>query len=110
MSTPTWTQPEIGSRWMPTDCVRALCQLTEEVMAAVGHSKASDCFCGFGGVNDGDGTIKLQSFRHDGATIRFIQAAVREKLATVKAQLDAQRDARAAAEAAFEQLLDEVYP
>lgn len=82
-----WVQPEEGQPWTHTDAIRALCQLTEEVMRVCGYTHASDCFCGFGGMN-GHGVVKTEYYKNDGATVRFIQKAVREELARLQETLE----------------------
>jgi len=64
----------------PADAVARLCALQKEVVDAVfGYDAPNDCFCR--DPERGGSNWSLDSFRHSGQSIRFIEEAVREKLA-----------------------------
>lgn len=59
--------------------VERLCTLTDIVHSVVGFDHPNDCFCGIGGFWDRE-EYGPDGFRHDLATVEFIEAAVREKI------------------------------
>lgn len=66
------------------DVQRALCMLTEEVMrGSMGYEHPSDCFCGYGGFNEG-GVLErktyAEGYRNDGAVLKFIVDATRKAI------------------------------
>lgn len=68
------------------DMVRALCMLGEEVLSkSLGYRHPNDCFCGYGGFNDGDGIVQRKTYdegyRNDGAVLKFIVDATRKAIA-----------------------------
>lgn len=60
--------------------VERLCKLTEVVYSEVGYEHPSDCFCGAGGNWDRE-WYGAEDFRHDLATVEFIEAAVAQHAA-----------------------------
>lgn len=94
---PEWKIPPEGEWLTAEDARRALCGLTEEVLSALAGAPCTDCFCGFGGFQGGDGTLKHRTakdgYRNDGRVIRFIIKATRDALEPIKqrrAEIDTQ--------------------
>lgn len=67
------------------EAIERLCKLQSEVQSKLGFDHAADCFCrrsGFWNIEGYGGTFE-DGYRNDGEAIDFIEAAVREKLATL---------------------------
>lgn len=69
------------------DVIERLCKLQFEVFRATATNlrESADCFCGRGGfwdVRDYDGTVE-HGYRNDGLALKFIEDAVREKIANL---------------------------
>jgi len=68
------------------EVIERLCSLQAEVHSHIGYGFAADCFCGKGGLwgTEGYGGTVYEGYRNDGKVLEFIEAAVREKLASLK--------------------------
>lgn len=58
------------------EALERLCKLTEKAFDHIGHSHATDCFCGKGGFHRDGRVPDWTSYLNDGAAIEFIEAAV----------------------------------
>lgn len=61
-----------------------LCELQAEVCRETGYAQSADCFCGTSGF--GERHVHDDAYRNDGAALEFIEQAVREKLAAMRAE------------------------
>lgn len=67
-----------------------LCELQAEVCRETGYTQSADCFCGTSGF--GERHVHDDAYRNDGAALEFIEQAVREKLAAMRAEKETGED------------------
>lgn len=73
------------------EIIERLCALQQEVVDQhTGYGMGSDCFCGKSGFwnSEGYGGTFAEGYRNSGAALEFIEAAVHEKLNSIKLTSD----------------------